>query len=120
MSNFEHSGYIRLAPPSDPAIVKRVPIDVASSGDNTVIAAVAGKKLRVISLFYLAAGTTTVRFESGASGTALTGQMQHVAQTGIVLPRNVDGWFETAVGDLLNIELSAAISVDGVLDYIEI
>lgn len=95
-------------------------IDNATSGDNTLVAAVSGKKIRVISLVLVAAGTVNVRFESGASGTALTGQMNLVANTGFVLPFNPVGWFETAVATLLNLELSAGVSVDGVLVYVEV
>lgn len=95
-------------------------IDNATSGDNTLIAAVASKKIRVLSLFLVSAGTVTVRFESGASGTALTGQMNLVANTGFVLPFNPVGWFETASNTLLNLELSGAISVDGSLVYVEV
>ena len=99
---------------------KFVIIDCASSGDNTILAAVASKKIRVLSVFLVAAGTTTVRFESGAWGTALTGQMNLVANTGFVLPFNPIGWFETASNTLLNLELSAAVSVDGCLTYVEV
>lgn len=93
-------------------------VDVAASGDNTIVAAVAGKKIRVISVFLVAAGSLTARFESGAGGTAKTGQMNLAATGGIVLPANQFGWFETAAGQLLNLELSAATSVDGGLTYI--
>ena len=99
---------------------KYVIIDAATSGDNTILAAVTSKKIRVLSLFLVAAGTVNVRFESGAGGTALTGQMNLVANTGFALPYNPVGWFETAVTTLLNCELSAAISVDGCLTYIEV
>ena len=92
-------------------------IDVASSGDNTLVAADATKKIRVFSLFMIAAGTVTARFESAAGGTAKTGQMNLVANTGFVLPFNPLGWFETAANELLNLELSAAISVDGCFQY---
>lgn len=121
-----YSGYVKIVrSPTTVATtpnvqVKYAKIDAAASGDNTVVAAVASKKIRVLSLFYLAAGTVTVRFESGASGTALTGQMEHTAQTGVVLPPAEDGWFETASGQLLNLELSGAISVDGGISYIEV
>jgi hypothetical protein len=81
---------------------------------------VTAKKIRVLSLFLVAAGTVTARFESGAGGTAKTGQMNLVANTGFVLPYNPSGWFETASNTLLNLELSAAISVDGSLSYIEV
>lgn len=95
-------------------------IDVATSGDNTAVAAVASKKIRVVSLYLVSAGTVNVRFESGAGGTALSGQMNLVANTGFVLPFNPVGWFETASNTLLNIELSAAVSVDGSLTYVEV
>jgi hypothetical protein len=68
----------------------------------------------------MSAGTTTVRFESGADGTALTGQMPLIANTGFSLGMNPIGWFESASGVLLNLELSASISVAGCLRYIEV
>lgn len=100
--------------------IKYEVIDDASSGDNTIIAAVSGKKIRVMSAFLVAAGTVNVRFEDGAGGTALTGQMNLVANTGFTLPFNPEGWFETSVNTLLNLELSAAVSVDGCLTYTEV
>lgn len=95
-------------------------IDAAGSGDNTIVAAVSSKKIRVLSLFLIASGAVTARFESGASGTALTGQMNVAANGGFVLPFNPAGWFETAVTTLLNLELSGAVSVDGSLSYVEV
>jgi len=95
-------------------------IDAASSGDNTLVAAVTSKKIRVHALYLVSAGTVNVRFESGASGTALSGQMNLVANTGFVLPFNPVGWFETASNTLLNLELSGAVSVDGGLQYTEV
>jgi hypothetical protein len=95
-------------------------VDYAASGDNTLVAAVTGKKIRVVSLALVAAGTVTARLESGAGGTALTGQMTMGVNTSIVLPYNPAGWCETAAAALLNLELSAAVSVDGVLGYVTI
>lgn len=97
--------------------IKHAVIDKASSGDNTIVSAVSGKRIVVVSLFIVSAGTVNIRFESGASGTALTGQMNLVANTGFVLPYNPYGWFVTAKDELLNLELSDAISVDGSLSY---
>ena len=94
-------------------------IDAATSGDNTLLAAQgAGNKIRVLSLFLVASAAVTVRFESGAGGTALTGQMSLAANGGFVLPFNPAGWFETAANTLLNLELSGATSVDGSFQYI--
>jgi hypothetical protein len=95
-------------------------IDAATSGDNTLVASVSSKKIRVVAAFLVSAGTVTVRFESGTGGTALTGQMNLVANTGFVLPYNPAGWFQTAATTLLNLELSAAVSVDGAITYIEV
>lgn len=95
-------------------------IDVAGSGDNTIVAAVTGKKIRVLALFLVASAAVTVRFESGAGGTALTGQMQLGANGVLVLPENANGWFQTAAAALLNLELSGAVSVDGGLVYLEV
>ena len=95
-------------------------IDDASSGDNEIVAAVTGKKVRVLALFLVASGAVTARFESGSGGTALTGQMSLAANGGFVLPFNPVGWFETASATLLNLELSGATSVDGSLVYVEV
>ena len=98
--------------------LQRASIDAAASGDNTLVAAVSGKKIRVLSLFGVAAGAVTVRFESGASGTALTGQMNVGANGNITMPFNPEGWFETAAAALLNMELGGATSFDGCLTYV--
>ena len=101
-------------------LVKRAANDAASSGDNTLVAAVSGKKIRVLALFATMTGTAvTIRFEDGAGGTALTGQMGPTAGQTIVLPFNPVGWFETSAATLLNMELGGAQSVDGALVYIE-
>lgn len=100
--------------------IKHGVIDAASSGDNTLKAAVSGKRILVTSLILVSAGTVNVRFESGASGTALTGQMNLIANIGFSLNYNEYGWFVTAKDDLLNLELSGAVSVDGCFSYREI
>ena len=100
--------------------IKYAIIDKAGSGDNTLVSAVTGKKIRVLSYALVAAGAVTVRFESGASGTALTGQMTLAANGGISCAFNPGGWFETAADALLNLELGGAVSVDGHLSYIEV
>jgi len=100
--------------------VKFAVIDNATAGDNTIVAAVASKKIRVLNVMLISAGTVAVRFESGASGTALTGQMQLTAQIGFAPGFDPTGHFETAVGALLNLELSGAISVDGWIKYVEV
>jgi len=102
-------------------LVKRAKIDAASDGNNTLVAAVTGKKIRVLAAFFTMTGSAvTIRFEDGAGGTALTGQMGPTAGQTIVLPFNSVGWFETSAATLLNLELGGAQSVDGSLVYIEV
>ena len=107
-------------PSLDLYVIKHAVIDDATSGDNEIVAAVAGKQIYVISGQLISAGTMTVRFESGAGGTALTGQMNVLAATGFHLPHNPTGHFWTASGESLNLELSDAISADGWINYIEV
>ena len=95
-------------------------IDAATSGDNQLVPNVASRKIRVLSVFMIAAGDVNVRFEDGAGGSALTGQMNLTTNSGFVLPHNPAGWFETSVNTALSLELSAAVSVDGALTYIEV
>ena len=112
---------------STPGEAKYAVIDAALSGDNTLVAAIAAaagraaRKIRVLALHVTMTGTlVTIRFESGAGGTALTGQMQPLAGNSITLPFSPVGWFETAAGELLNMELGGAQSVDGVVVYAEV
>jgi len=100
---------------------KFVAVDAATNGDNTLIAAVTGKKIRVLAAVLVMTGTAvTARFEDGTGGTALTGQMQQSQGNSIVLPFNPVGWFETTAATLLNLELSGAQSVDGCIVYVEV
>lgn len=102
--------------------VKRAAIRCNTSGNNTIVAAVSGKKIKVISVMLMGAGNVDARFESAASGTALTGQMSLAADgNGFVLPPAPPGyhWFETVAGELLNLELSAGVYVDGCIVYYE-
>lgn len=95
-------------------------IDAASSGDNTIVAAVAGKKIRVLNFVLVGSAAITTRFESAASGTALTGQMTMAAGSVIASGYCKIGHFETLAGELLNLELSGANTVDGYLVYVEV
>lgn len=104
-----------------PLLPKFKIIDAVTSGDNEIVAAVTGKKIRVLALFMTMTGTAvTARFESSAGGTALTGQMTQTQGSTIALPFSPVGWFETVAGENLNLELGGAQSVDGALLYVEV
>jgi hypothetical protein len=97
-------------------------VAAATGGDNTLVAAAgAGIKVRVVQLVLVASGgANSVRLESAASGTALTGVMDIIDNGQLVLPYNPAGWCETAANALLNLELSAATAVGGVLGYVTV
>jgi hypothetical protein len=100
--------------------VKFAKIDAASSGNNTLVAAVTGKKIRVLNYVLIAGGTVTATFQSGAGGTALTGAMPFVANGGVAPGLDETGHFETAAGSLLNLSLNGAVQVSGHLKYQEV
>jgi hypothetical protein len=100
--------------------VLRAAVSAASSGDNTLVAAVPGKRIKVLALVLMAAGAVTVRLESGASGTALTGVMSLTADAPkVIFPPSEPGyhWVETEAGALLNLELGGAVQVSGCIVY---
>lgn len=92
----------------------------ATTGDNTIVAAVSGKRIRVYQLVLMADAAVAARFESGAGGTALTGVMPLAANTGFAPGWCPVGQFETAAGSLLNLEVTGAGNVDGWLVYAEV
>lgn len=92
----------------------------ASSSNNTLVAAVAGKKIRVLSLALMAAGAVNAKLQSAAGGTDITGLFYPAANGGFVLPYNEGGWCETVAGELLNLNLSDAQAVGGCLSYQEV
>jgi len=95
-----------------------VVISAASSGDNELVAASATDRIRVLSCYFISAGTVNFTFESSTGGPALSGALPLVANTGMVLGHNPEGWATTAAGASLNLILSGAIQVSGFLNYV--
>lgn len=93
-------------------------VNVASSGNNTLIAASSGNKIRVTGCMLVADGNVTVTFQDGAGGTALSGDVPLTQFSGFTLPFSPVGWMEGGNNTLLNLSMDGAVSVDGVLTYI--
>ncbi|MFA9228701.1 MAG: hypothetical protein ACEQR7_09790 [Agathobacter rectalis] len=93
-------------------------ISVASTGNNTVVGATPGKKIRVLSAYMSWAGTVNGKFQSGAGGTDISKLFYGVANTQAPLPFSPIGWFETAAGALLNMTLSTNVAIDITLVYV--
>jgi hypothetical protein len=96
-------------------------IAASSSGDNTVVAAVAGKKIRVKawSVSNLTAAAQAVKWRSGT--TDLTGLWGAGAAIGTIATHDLapgnDFYFETVAGQALVLNLSAAVAVGGSVQY---
>lgn len=76
-----------------------------NAGDVEAVAAVSGKRIRLLSYYIRQSAAGTVRFESGASGTALSGVM--VTTTADLVceqGHNPTGHLQTAAGQSLSIE----------------
>jgi len=101
-------------------VPKFVAISAAGSGNNTLLAAVTGKKIRVLAYTIVTTTAVTVKFQSGAGGADLTGAMPAGANGVISAPFSPLGHFETVASALLNLSLGGAVAVAGHLSYIEV
>ena len=93
-------------------------IAASSSGDNSVVSAVTGKKIRVLAYALVASGAVNAKWRSAT--TDKTGLLYLVANTGVATANSPVGLFETAVNEALNLNLSGAVAVGGHLVYIEV
>lgn len=98
--------------------IKRASVNATSSGDNELVAAPgSGVKIRVLSMVAVAgvaANTLTLR----SATTAISAGFPFAANGGAVLNENPSGWFQTAAGEALNVNLSGASLVAVSITYI--
>ncbi len=95
-------------------------VDTASSGDNTIVAAVTSKKIVVLRWFIMASGgANNVRWIDGTP-TNLTGLMNLLANQPVSGSYCPVGHFATASGKLLKLNLSAATQVSGYIVYVTV
>lgn len=102
---------------------KSVKVSCAGSGNNTIVAAVTGKTIRVTSYTLVADTAVAVKFQDGAGGTDLTGAMKIGTTTdsgGVASAYHPHGHFATSSATLLNLNLSGAVQVSGHITYIEV
>ena len=92
-------------------------ISVTSAGDSTIIAAVAGMKIRVVSLFIVSSGgTASLKFQSSTT-TDLMGPIVVEDQSKFDLDINEYGHFNTAAGEALSLNVSNKITLGGAITY---
>lgn len=86
-----------------------------AAGTNTLVAATAGKRVKVYSYAVVATGAGTVKFQD-TDATALSGPMAFSANGGIACAPGDDPWITTEAGKGLAIVTSGA--VEGHLSYV--
>ena len=97
----------------------------SSSGDITVVGAVAGHRIRVIGGFWQALSTCNIYWASGAGGTAIAGssgaRMANAANGGMVLPIDPTGkgYFESSDGAALVVNANTS-GLSGAVTYFEL
>ncbi len=88
----------------------------SSLGNNVVLAAQGTGSIRVLGLAVVTTLANNVKFQSNSSD--ITGTFPLAANGGLVLPFNEHGWFQTAAGEGLNINLSVATATAYQIIYI--
>ena len=90
---------------------------IETSSNSTLVLGVQGRQIVVLDLWVVCSATVNVKFQTSTGPIDLTGPAYCIQNGGIVLPFSAGGWFETAVGDSLLINLSIGVPVGGSLAY---
>lgn len=105
---------------SEKVQVKRAFVTASTNATTELLAAVADKAFRVLSVAFIGGGTApTVTFKSAS--TAISPAFTLAANGGAVLPPNVWGWFQTnAINEALNVTVSSSSDVGVIINFIEV
>lgn len=92
------------------------PISINTAGDNIIIAAVAGRRYKIVKLILVCNAAVSITLKSGAN--SLTGAMPFAANGGLALDDDVHP-FELNAGEAFIITLSGNVQVSGWSQHIE-
>lgn len=96
---------------------KTAAISAGALGDNTVIAAVTGKRIKVYAIVFNATGTVNAIWKDGAA-VNLSGDMNFQAREGFAVAVTPPAYLlATAAGNAFILNLSAAVATDGWVAY---
>lgn len=93
----------------------------ASQTDSSIVAAVAGKKIRVKAVAFVCGDTgtdATFNSKGGGAGTACSPLFANAANGGAVLNNNPEGWFETETGEALTLTTGAGSTTGVIVKYV--
>lgn len=91
----------------------------ASQTASSLVAAIAGKRIRVLGLVLLAGATATTAIFNSA-GTAISMTFANGANGGAVLPFSLGGWFQTNPGEALTVTTGAGSATGIQICYVEV
>lgn len=95
-------------------------ITASSSGATEIVALVAAKKIRVLAWDLKVNAAVNFKWQSHTAGD-ITGLYYNSTQgDGVARAFNPVGYFETTAGEALDLNLSGAVAVGGVLTYVEV
>ena len=105
--------------------MKSAVISASSNGDNTLVAAVTNRRIRVLGFVLTFSGAVNAKFTDGAAGSALTGLLYGVGTAPIPVTApcvppvvgSQPGWFATSQGNALVLNLSSGVAVGGFVLY---
>ena len=100
--------------------VKQAAIGYATgTTPGEVVAAVTGKKIRVIAMYFVCAGSVTVTWKSAS--TTICAAQSYAANAIMNFNLGPHGYlFETVAGEALNVVLGGSVQISGTLNYIEV
>lgn len=87
-------------------------------GNTVLVAAVTGKKIRVLAFAFVSTLANSVKFQSATTDKSATFPV--AANGGLSAPWNPAGWFETNAGEALNVNLSVATATGVQATFVEV
>lgn len=105
--------------------ISKAAIAAATSGNNTLVTnSNGGLTVRVYALTIVATAAVSLYFTADAGGTVVfggsTNKISLAANSGLVLPFNPAGWFDTSANTDVVMNLSGAVAVSGGIVYAEV
>jgi hypothetical protein len=94
--------------------VKRAFYTGATAATHTLVAAVTGKKIRVLQFYATTVDGLNITFKSGSTTSAA-----NIAAVGVMSSYCPHGWFETTAGAALGFAIDAAESTSVQVVYVE-
>jgi hypothetical protein len=97
--------------PVPPPLLSPIAVNTNAAGALALVGATAGMIVRVYRVLLYAAAATTLTFDDGSTG--LPGAIAFNGADKVLLDLELLPWFQTAVGDALNLNNGSAVQITG-------